>query len=225
MSNRYRDDPEALRGLVRDAEVHRDVYIDPEVFATRDGAAVRQHLGLCRPRQPGAESGRLFHARRSATQPVLMVRHTDGAVQGPATTAARTRARASPTRPAAIPASFFRCPYHAWSFRTDGSLLAMPLRRAMRTPASRQSHGAQGMTPVRHVHNYRGFVFAKLSRGRPGFRGVFSAIACPASTTWSTARRPDGSKSPAACCATCTTATGKCWSRTRPTPAIRWSRT
>ena len=26
----------------------------------RDGAPLRQHLGLCRPRQPGTESGRLF---------------------------------------------------------------------------------------------------------------------------------------------------------------------
>ena len=30
--NRYRDDPAALRALVRDDAVHRDVYIDPEIF-------------------------------------------------------------------------------------------------------------------------------------------------------------------------------------------------
>ena len=30
--NRYREDPAALRALVRDDAVHRDVYIDPEIF-------------------------------------------------------------------------------------------------------------------------------------------------------------------------------------------------
>ena len=30
--NRYRDDPDALRALVQDDQVHRDVYIDDEVF-------------------------------------------------------------------------------------------------------------------------------------------------------------------------------------------------
>ena len=30
--NRYRDDPAALRALVRDDAVHRDVYTDPEIF-------------------------------------------------------------------------------------------------------------------------------------------------------------------------------------------------
>ena len=30
--NRYRDDPHVIRSLVRGGEVHRDVYIDPELF-------------------------------------------------------------------------------------------------------------------------------------------------------------------------------------------------
>ena len=30
--NRYRDDPEAVRALVREDCVHRDVYLSPEIF-------------------------------------------------------------------------------------------------------------------------------------------------------------------------------------------------
>jgi len=30
--SRYRDDPRALQALVQDDRVHRDLYIDPEVF-------------------------------------------------------------------------------------------------------------------------------------------------------------------------------------------------
>jgi hypothetical protein len=35
MTNRYRDDPASLSALVRDAEVHRDVYTDPEIYTSR----------------------------------------------------------------------------------------------------------------------------------------------------------------------------------------------
>ena len=31
--NRYRNSPDAIRALVRDNEVHRDVYVNPELFA------------------------------------------------------------------------------------------------------------------------------------------------------------------------------------------------
>src|SRR6185503_14300844 len=50
------------------------------------------------------------------------------------------------------------CPYHAWSFRTDGSLIAIPLREGYDNTGFEESHAAKGMSPVRHVHNYRGFV-------------------------------------------------------------------
>ena len=32
VTNRFRDDPDAIRGLFRGGEVHRDVYIDEELF-------------------------------------------------------------------------------------------------------------------------------------------------------------------------------------------------
>jgi phenylpropionate dioxygenase-like ring-hydroxylating dioxygenase large terminal subunit len=35
------------------------------------------------------------------------------------------------------------------------------------------SHAAKGMSVVRHVHNYRGFVFAKLNDAGPGFDEFF----------------------------------------------------
>ena len=33
MAHSYRDDPEAIRALVQPDRVHRDLYIDPELFA------------------------------------------------------------------------------------------------------------------------------------------------------------------------------------------------
>ena len=43
----------------------------------------------------------------------------------------------------------------------------------MTTPGLNDSHAAKGMNPVRHVHNYRGFVFAKLNDAGPGFEEFF----------------------------------------------------
>ena len=58
---------------------------------------------------------------------------------------------------------FFRCPYHAWTFRTDGSLFFIPLRKGYENTGLETSHASEGISPVRHVRNYRGFVFAKLN--------------------------------------------------------------
>ncbi len=81
---KYRGNVEAIKALVRETEVHRDVYIDEEVFAARDGAPVRQHLGLCRPRQPGAEARRLFrhhHRHAAGADGAPHRRHREGAAQ------------------------------------------------------------------------------------------------------------------------------------------------
>ena len=45
-------------------------------------------------------------------------------------------------------ASHFRCPYHAWSFKTDGSLLAIPLKKGYENTGFEQSHAAPGMAPA-----------------------------------------------------------------------------
>ena len=155
-------------------------------------------------------------------QPVLMVRHEDDVVRVLYNRCPHKGTRIT-TETCGNTGKFFRCPYHAWSFRTDGSPVALPLPAGYENSAFAQSQAARGLTPVRHVHNHRGFVFAKLSGQRPGLRNLFRRLACPALITWSTARRWAGWKSPAACCATCTTATGRCWSRTRPIRVIRWS--
>ena len=158
------------------------------------------------------------------TQPVLMVRHTDGTVHVLHNRCPHKGTRIT-TETCGNTGKFFRCPYHAWSFRTDGSLLAIPLSKGYENTGFEQSHAAQG-------HERRSAMSTTIAAScspsstmaAPASRSS-SAKACRASTTWSTARRPASSRSPAACCATCTIAIGRCWSRTRPTPAIRWWRT
>jgi benzoate/toluate 1,2-dioxygenase subunit alpha len=171
MTNRYRDDPASLNALVRDAEVHRDVYTDPEIFTLEmERLFVNTWLYVGHDSQvpnPGDYFGTTLGA-----QPVLMVRHEDDVVRVLYNRCPHKGTRIT-TETRGNTGKFFRCPYHAWSFRTDGSPVALPLPAGYENAAFTQSQAARGLTPVRHVHNHRGFVFAKLADSGPDFGTYF----------------------------------------------------
>jgi len=162
---RYRDDPGALAGLVADDRVHRDVYIDPEVFQLemeRLWSRTWIYLGhTSQVPQPGD-----FITADIAAKPVIMVRHTDGKVR-----VLMNRCAHKGTKVvydvAGNTGKTFRCPYHAWTYRTDGTLLNIPLKAGYEGTRLE----AQGLTPITH-ETYRGFVFARLAGG-PDFREYF----------------------------------------------------
>ena len=60
---KYARDREALASLVGAAEVHRDVFVDDEVFALEMRPSLREHLGLRRARERGGGARRLRHHR------------------------------------------------------------------------------------------------------------------------------------------------------------------
>src|ERR1700761_5737078 len=79
MTGRYRDNTDLVRALVRDAEVHRDVYTSPEVFALemeRLFARTWIYVGH------GSQVPNIgdFFTTTIGSQPVVMIRHEDGAV-------------------------------------------------------------------------------------------------------------------------------------------------
>ena len=167
----YSGNAEAIRSLVRDREVHRDVYIDEEVFRLE-----MEHLFANTWVYVGHDSQVPnpgdYYGTEVGTQPVLMVRHTDGVVRVLHNRCPHKGVRIT-TESCGNTGKFFRCPYHAWSFKTDGSLLAIPLKKGYENTGLEQSHAANGMTPVRHVRNYRGFVFAKLNDAGADFEEFF----------------------------------------------------
>jgi phenylpropionate dioxygenase-like ring-hydroxylating dioxygenase large terminal subunit len=169
--DRYRGNPEAIRALVRETEVHRDVYIDQEVFDLEMEHLFANTWNYVGHDSQVANTGDYFTTTIGA-QPIIMVRHTDGTV--------RVLYNRCPHKGTMVAidgcgnaGKFFRCPYHAWTFRTDGSLLAIPLRKGYENTGFEKANAARGMTPVRHVRNYRGFVFAKLSDHGQDFEAFF----------------------------------------------------
>ena len=140
--SRYNGNAEAVHDLVRETEVHRDVYVDQEVFDLE-----MKHLFANTWIYVGHDSqvpnaGDYF-GTDIGTQPVLMVRHTDGVVH-----VLYNRCPHKGTRitidTCGNAGKFFRCPYHAWSFRTDGSLLADPAAQGLREHRLRRKHRQQG---------------------------------------------------------------------------------
>ena len=160
---RYRDDARALQALVEADRVHRDLYIDPEVFQlemerlwSRTWIYVGHDSQVPKPGD--------FITVDIAAKPVILVRHTDGKVRVLMNRCAHKGTKVVYDT-AGNAGKTFRCPYHAWTYRTDGTLLHVPLKEGYAVEMK------TGLTPVTH-ETYRGFVFARLADG-PGFREYF----------------------------------------------------
>jgi phenylpropionate dioxygenase-like ring-hydroxylating dioxygenase large terminal subunit len=120
--SRYRHDPDAIRRLVQPDQVHRDVYLDQELFELemeRLWARTWVYVGHdSQVPNPGD-----YITTDIATRPMIMVRHDDGSVRVLHNRCAHKGAKLL-SAPAGNTGRFLRCPYHAWSYTTDGALLA-----------------------------------------------------------------------------------------------------
>ena len=171
MISKYRGNRQAISALVRETEVHRDLYLDQELFELE-----MEHLFANTWIYVGHDSQVPkvgdYYATTIGAQPVIMVRDTSDSVKVLYNRCPHKGTRLTGDTCGNV-GRFFRCPYHAWTFRLDGSLAGMPLKSGYDNTGFAESHGARGMTAVRHVHNYRGFVFGKLSDVGPGFDEFF----------------------------------------------------
>lgn len=168
---KYRDNPAAVTALVEPDRVHRDVYIDQELFELEMEHLWRNtwiYVGHdSQVPKPGD-----YYTTEVATQPVILVRHTDGSVRVLMNRCAHKGAKLV-TDTCGNTGKFFRCPYHAWTYKTDGALLSIPLKNGYANTRLKECEASKGMVAVRNVRNYRGFVFARLSDQGPDFEEYF----------------------------------------------------
>ena len=166
-----RFDSAAIQALVQPDRVHRDLYIDAELFAVE-----QQHFFANTWNYVGHDS-QLPNAgdyirNEIAGQPLIVVRDQDGTVRVLMNRCAHKGSRLV-SAPAGNTGKHFRCPYHAWTFRTDGSLLNVPLKNGYDGTALHDCESAQGLATVKNVRLYRGFIFGKLNDVGPGFEEYF----------------------------------------------------
>jgi phenylpropionate dioxygenase-like ring-hydroxylating dioxygenase large terminal subunit len=171
MSSSYRGRPDAVRALVQPDRVHRDLYINEEIFALE-----QEHFFVNTWNYAGHDSqlprpGN-YITTEIAGRPLIVVRHDDGSVRVLMNRCAHKGARVV-SAPAGHTGTFFRCPYHAWSYKTDGSLLAVPLKSGYDGTTMRECESGRGLVAVPHVRVHRGFIFVKLGDAGPDFEAYF----------------------------------------------------
>ena len=167
----YRNNPAAVSALVRPTEVHKDLFINEEIFDLEMEhlfANTWVYVGhASQVPNPGD-----FYTTTVGNQPVIMVRHTDKTV--------RVLHNRCPHKGVMVASDacgntgkFFRCPYHAWTFKTDGQLLSIPLKKGYDAEQLKSCEASGGMAAVENVKDYRGFVFCRLNPEGQSFEAFF----------------------------------------------------
>ncbi len=174
-ASRYRDDPRALAALVHDDRVHRDVYLDAEVFALeRERLWSRAWIYVGHDSQvPNAGD---YVTADVAGEPTIMLRQADGGVRVLMNRCAHKGAKLVSDAAGHAP-RYLRCPYHAWTYRLDGSIAGIPLKSGYEGTRLADSHAVQGLAAPGAVGVHRGFVFARLARDGPSLREFLGEMA------------------------------------------------
>jgi phenylpropionate dioxygenase-like ring-hydroxylating dioxygenase large terminal subunit len=171
MKHSYRGNPDAVRALVKEDCVHRDLYIDPELFELEQEHFFANTWNYAGHDSQIPKTGDYLNVE-IAGRPLIIVRHTDGSVRAMMNRCAHKGSKLV-TSPCGNTGKFFRCPYHAWTYRTDGSLLAIPLKNGYEGTAFAECDAAKGLTRISDVRLYRGFIFVKVNEGGPSFEEFF----------------------------------------------------
>jgi benzoate/toluate 1,2-dioxygenase subunit alpha len=168
--SRYRGHPDAIRALVRDDAVHRDVYLDPELF-TLEMEELWAKTWIYVGHESQVPNPGDYYACVIGTEPVMMIRQSDARVRVLRNRCAHKGSKLVSDTSGNV-GRFIRCPYHAWSYRTDGSIASIPLRGGYDEAGFARCESARGLASVTS-ETYRGFVFARLSDDGPGFAAYF----------------------------------------------------
>ena len=164
---RYRDDVRAVERLIEPDRVHRDVYTDPEVFQLEMERLWSRTWVYVGHTSQVPQAGD-FITVDIAAKPLLLVRQADGGIRLLLNRCAHKGTKVVGDL-AGNAGKTFRCPYHAWTYRIDGSLINIPLKQGY----ERVAPGVAGLAQIQNVETYRGFVFARLSEDGIGFREYF----------------------------------------------------
>ncbi|TWG98284.1 phenylpropionate dioxygenase-like ring-hydroxylating dioxygenase large terminal subunit [Mesorhizobium sp. J18] len=168
---RYANNIAALKALIQPERVHRDVYTDPEIFRLEMRhlfANTWVYVGhASQIPNPGD-----YLTTDIGDQPVMASRHTDGSIHVFYNRCPHKGVKIA-SETCGNTGKFFRCPYHAWSFKTNGSLLAIPLKKGYDGTGLEETEAVRGLSPVGATHIYRDFIFARLAKTGVDFETFF----------------------------------------------------
>ena len=163
-----------ILALVQEDRVHRDLYLSEELFALEQRHFFANTWNFVGHASQVPNAGD-FITVGIAGQPLLMVRQADGGIRVLNNRCAH-KGMPLATDACGNTGKFFRCPYHAWTYKLDGSPLAVPIKDGYEGTRLRECESGQGMGALKHVAVYRDFVFAKISDGGPDFHAYFGGV-------------------------------------------------
>lgn len=135
------------------------LYTDPEYFAVENERVIRPSWQIVCHQSDVANPGD-YHTLDYIGESVVVVRGDDGVLRAFANVC-RHRAMRLVEGPQGC-AKKLVCPYHAWTYETDGRLSGVPMRRDY--PALELEKN--GLVPV-DIELWRGFVFVRLKGDGP----------------------------------------------------------
>jgi phenylpropionate dioxygenase-like ring-hydroxylating dioxygenase large terminal subunit len=142
--------------LVERGRVNRRVYTDAAIFEEERRRLFRRvwlWLGHeSQVRRPGD-----FFTARLAGERAIVARHADGRIYAFHNRCAHRGAEVCAE--SSGNARNFVCPYHAWTYRTDGSLASVPLEGGYKS-----REGLGGLEPLARLSSYRGFLFGSHAK-------------------------------------------------------------
>lgn len=155
-----------IHALVREDRVHRRVFEDPAVFELEMERLFGRAWVYVAHESQAPEPGD-FLTTYIGRNPVIFCRHSDGKLYVLHNRCGHRGALVC-NLDHGNTGKRFRCPYHGWTFHTDGSLHAVPARSGY-GEAFDLSRPEFGLARVPRVANYRGFIFASLAPEGPAF--------------------------------------------------------
>jgi phenylpropionate dioxygenase-like ring-hydroxylating dioxygenase large terminal subunit len=163
-----------IEALVEDDRVHRDLYLSDDLFALEQKHFFANTWNFIGHASQVPDAGD-FVAVTIAGEPLLMVRQPDGGIRVLHNRCAHKGTRLVSEAHGNV-GKFFRCPYHSWSYKLDGTPLAIPLKDGYDGTQLRHCASGQGMEAVKNCVVYRDFVFAKLNDVGPDFETYFGGV-------------------------------------------------
>ena len=161
-----------LLALVEEHRVHRDVYLDPEIFQLemeRVWGKAWIYVGHeSQVKEPGQ-----FITTTIGAEPVVMSCDKAGKKHVMYNRCGHRGAKVCAQKSGKT--SMFRCPYHGWSYHLDGKLNVIPHDCGYDNTNFDWDDPQFSMSPVARVESHRGFVFACQSAEGPDLKTFLGA--------------------------------------------------
>ena len=150
-----------LTKCVEPDRVRREVYTDPQIFEL-EMQRIHERVWIYCGHESQIPKVGDYYTLQIGRQPMLMVRGSDGKISVLYNRCPHRGNMMCGDRHGNT-GEFFRCSYHAWTFKHDGKLRSIPMDSAYAGTRFGKDNPDCSMKRAARVENYRGFVFASLS--------------------------------------------------------------